>query len=77
MQNGKKKKCQSIWILVCFIVWLVINIRVEAGMGTSFERAIDGLVGGVVLLVSIFFALRFFSCIGDGCMKGGRCSKDQ
>ncbi len=55
-------KCQSgcVWVSVGFIIWLIINIRVEAGMGTSFERAVDGIVGGAVLLTAIFLALRFF-----------------
>jgi hypothetical protein len=61
MVNRNRNQSRSIWYLVCFVGWLVINIRVEAWIGTVFERTIDGLVGGVVLLVSIFLALRFFN----------------
>jgi hypothetical protein len=61
MMYGNRNQSRSIWYLVCFVGWLVINIRVEAGIGTVLERTLDGLVGGVVLLVSIFLALRFFN----------------
>jgi len=77
MWYDKKNQNRSVWFLLCFIVWLVINIRVEAGMGSSFERAVDGLAGGAVLLVSIFFALRFFRCTEGECMKTGKCNKDR
>ena len=71
MLNCRKNTSRSIWYLVGFIIWLIINIRVEAGMGSPFERALDGLVGGIVLLTSIFLALRFFRCIGENCGKDG------
>lgn len=77
MQIGRKNQSRSNWFLICFIGWLIINVRVEAGIGSSFERAVDGLVGGVILLVSIFFALRFFRCIGDACTKEGKCGRGQ
>jgi len=51
-------------LFIIFAAWLVINIRVEAGMASTLERALDGLAGGVVLLVAVFAALRFFKC-GD------------
>lgn len=72
MVNYNRKQSRSVWYLLCFVVWLVINIRVEAGIGTVFERAVDGLVGVVVLLISIVLALRFFSEDQDGARKGAR-----
>ncbi|HEB69914.1 MAG TPA: hypothetical protein ENI88_09895 [Desulfobulbus sp.] len=60
MQN---KKNLSPWWLVAVFVWYVINIRVEAGIATVFERAIDGLVGGVLLLVVLYYAARFFDLL--------------
>lgn len=77
MEYGKKKQSRSVIWLACFLVWLIINIRVETGMGTSLERAIDGLVGGAVLLISIFFALRFFRCIENGRGKKEQHSEQQ
>ncbi len=47
---------------VCLLalVWLVMNIRVEAGAASQFERTLDGLVGGTLLLVFLFKAVPFF-----------------
>ncbi|MFZ5798106.1 MAG: hypothetical protein ACYCYR_03725 [Desulfobulbaceae bacterium] len=71
MIKYNRNQSRSLWYLLCFVAWLIINIRVEAGVGTIFERAVDGLVGGVVLLVSIFLALRFFNDDGNGAGKWG------
>ncbi len=60
MKICRKKRLSAGWIIVVFLVWLVVNIRVAAGMATPFERALDGIVGGGVLLVSIFMAVKFF-----------------
>jgi len=57
MQN---KKNLSPWWLAAVFIWYVINIRVEAGMATALERTIDGLVGGVLFLVVLYYAARFF-----------------
>lgn len=54
------KQTHSGLFLVIFLVWLVMNIRVAAGFATTFERALDGLAGGLVLLIAVFAALRFF-----------------
>ncbi len=51
--------------LLAGIVWFVVNIRVAAGIGSITERAFDGLVGGVVLLVSIYYGCRFFGFLDD------------
>ncbi len=53
-----------LWLLAG-IVWFVVNIRVAAGIGSMTERAFDGLVGGVVLLVSIYYGCRFFGLLND------------
>ena len=66
MQDNTKKQLRSVLLFAGIFIWLIINIRVEAGIASTFERGIDGLVGGTVLLVSIFIALRFFRCIDDG-----------
>ena len=56
----KKYACRLVTGLLG-LVWLVINIRVEAGAATSLERAVDGLVGGALLLALVFGAVSFFS----------------
>ena len=66
MGNRNRRQIRSRWAISCFVIWLIINIRVEAGIATVFERALDGLVGGLVLLASIFLALRFFGDQGEG-----------
>lgn len=72
MGSRNRSQIRSRWALSCFVIWLIINIRVAAGVATVFERALDGLVGGVVLLVSIFLALRFFGDKGDVGRPGTR-----
>lgn len=64
-----EKKQPSVWVVIVFFFWLIINIRVEAGLASTFERAIDGIVGGALLLSLIFFALRFIKCKGLDCEK--------
>lgn len=65
----KKKNTSWMWV-VAIIIWLVINIRVEAGIGSAFERAVDGLAGAVLLLsIAYYVASRFFGYLqpaGDG-----------
>lgn len=75
MKKREKSKSGLIWAGVGFALWLVINIRVEAGFGTPFERAVDGLVGGAVLLTAIFLSLQFFKCDGLDCRSGKSCLK--
>ena len=55
-----QKKQISPWWLTAVLVWYVINIRVEAGMATLFERTIDGLAGGGLFLVILYYAAQFF-----------------
>lgn len=41
-------------------VWFVMNVRVELGVATTFERALDGLVGMTLLVTSVFLAMVFY-----------------
>lgn len=50
------------------LIWLIINIRVEAGVASPLERTIDGLVAGALLLIVIFEAVSFFG-FTDGSKK--------
>ena len=65
MKHARQKN-RSPWYFVAGIIWLIINIRVEAGYGTPLERTIDGMVGGVLLLAAIYGALSFFNLFGLG-----------
>jgi hypothetical protein len=42
------------------LVWLIINLRVAAGVASPFERTLDGLVAGTILLIAVFWAVSFF-----------------
>lgn len=70
MGSRSRRQVRSLLILLGIILLLTINIRVEAGVATVLERAVDGLAGAMVLLISIYLALRFF---GDqGKREGGQ-----
>ena len=71
MQNIPKKKKYSGLIFIVFLVWFIMNVRVEAGIATTFERAVDGLVGISLFVTAVFFALDFFQVIGDSKRDGG------
>lgn len=71
--NSKKG---STWCPVVILVYFVINIRVEAGIATSFERALDGLIGGAVLLVLIYISARFFKIVNPADSKAFPVSCD-
>lgn len=75
MNLNKKKQSSTVWVIVVFVFWLIVNIRVEAGIATSFERALDGIVGGTVLLSAVFLALRFFKCSSNECFDDKQCLK--
>lgn len=64
MQNVQKKKRRYGWYVAAFLILLVINIRVAAGIGSTFERAVDGLVGIALLIGAVFLALDFFQVLG-------------
>jgi len=65
MQDLNKKKKWGILLTVAILVWLVCNIRVAAGIGSTFERAVDGLVGIAFLVGVVFLVLDFFKVIGN------------
>ncbi|BCO08256.1 hypothetical protein GF1_06320 [Desulfolithobacter dissulfuricans] len=48
------------WWLAIGLIGFIINIRVAAEIATPFERAIDGLAAGGVLLTSIYYGCLFF-----------------
>ncbi len=67
MRNARKNCKRGGWLAAAFLVWFVMNVRVEAGIGTTFERAVDGLVGMALLVAAVFIALDYFQVIGkDG-----------
>ena len=63
------KKCAT-WKPLVIIVYFIMNFRVEAGIATTFERCLDGLVGGVVLMLLIYISARFFNLIEVADGKG-------
>ena len=64
MQDQQVKKKRLGWAAAAFLVWLIMNIRVAAGIGSTFERAVDGLVGVALILGFIYLTLDFFQIIG-------------
>jgi hypothetical protein len=54
---------------VVLVVYFIMNFRVEAGIATPFERALDGLVGGVVFLTLLYVGARFFKIINPAGKK--------
>ncbi len=62
------KKC-SAWLPVVILGYFIINFRVEAGIATPFERAFDGLVGGVLLLLLLYVGARFFKILNPADTK--------
>ena len=64
MMTESKNKIRNIVRLVAcglvVLVWLIINIRVSAGVASPLERTLDGLVAGLILLIAGFWAVSFF-----------------
>ena len=54
----------SYWSLVV-LIYIIINIRVEAGFATSPERILDGSVAISVFLLMLYFGARFFNLIKE------------
>ena len=65
MQNNPKKNIYCGLGVAVLVVWLVMNVRVAAGIGSTFERAVDGLVGVGLVVAAVFLALEFFHVIGE------------
>jgi len=66
----------STWCPVVILVFFIINFRVEAGIATPFERAVDGLVAGAVLLVLIYVSARFFKILNPADCKDPQVCRD-
>jgi hypothetical protein len=64
---GTKK--YSALMPIVILVYFVINFRVEAGIATPFERGLDGLVGGTVLLLLLYIGARFFKFLNPAGKK--------
>ncbi len=62
--NTNQSNNAILWLLAG-IVWFVVNIRVAAGIGSMTERAFDGLVGGVVLLISLYYGCKMFGLLNN------------
>ncbi|MCI5165594.1 MAG: hypothetical protein D3903_05745 [Candidatus Electrothrix sp. GM3_4] len=56
------QKKTSYWSLA-ILVYIIINIRVEAGFATSPERILDGLVAILLFLLMLYIGARFFNLI--------------
>ncbi len=63
MANDCCSKKNSSWRYLLIIVYFIINIRVEAGFATTFERMVDGLVSGVVLMLLVYAGARLLKLI--------------
>ncbi len=63
MQNAKKRKWGG-WIAAVLFIWFIMNVRVAAGIGSTFERAVDGLVGIGLLVAVVFLAMDFLQDTG-------------
>ena len=58
----RSKEKSSYWSLA-IPVFIIINIRVEAGLATPPEQALDGLVAISVLALMLYTGLKFFNLI--------------
>ncbi|MCI5141087.1 MAG: hypothetical protein D3909_05030 [Candidatus Electrothrix sp. ATG1] len=58
----RSKEKSSYWSLA-IPVFIIINIRVEAGLATPLEQALDGLIAISVLALMIHTGLKFFNVI--------------
>ncbi|MGB5684817.1 MAG: hypothetical protein WBM35_03330 [Candidatus Electrothrix sp.] len=76
------KEKSSYWSLVV-LMYIIINIRVEAGFATSLERILDGSMAISVFLLLLYIGARFFNLIemnntvnlftcGKSCCEGRR-----
>ncbi len=53
------KLLQPVLIGIASVILLVINIRVEAGSASVFERTVDGFLAGFIVVCLIFLAVSF------------------
>lgn len=59
-KNTTMRYGRLVGTVIILLLWLIVNLRVAAGVASPLERTLDGLVGGLVLLVAIFWAISFF-----------------
>lgn len=59
-KNGIRNIVRLVACGLVVLVWLIINLRVAAGVASPLERTLDGLVAGLILLIAIFWAVSFF-----------------
>jgi hypothetical protein len=77
------KEKSSYWSLAV-LIYIIINVRVEAGFATSPERILDGSMAISVFLLLLYIGARFFNVIernnntvnlfscGKSCCEGRR-----
>jgi hypothetical protein len=58
------QKKSSYWPLAV-LMYIIINIRVEAGFATSPERILDGSVALSVFLLMLYIGAKFFNLIEE------------
>lgn len=56
-------KKTSYWSLVAVLIYIIINIRVEAGFATLLERILDGSVAIYLFLLTLYIGAKFFNLI--------------
>ncbi|RWX46603.1 hypothetical protein H206_03789 [Candidatus Electrothrix aarhusensis] len=73
------QKKTSYWPLAV-LMYIIINIRVEAGFATSPERILDGSVAISVFLLMLYIGAKFFNLIEEKntvslltCCEGKSC----
>ncbi len=79
VKDGFSPKKTSYWPVVVVLVYLIINIRVEAGFATPLERILDGSVAFSLFLLMLYVGARFFNLIESrknlvglvACFQGG------
>lgn len=73
----------SYWPLAV-LMYIIINIRVEAGFATSPERILDGSVAISLFLLMLYIGARFFNVIKEkntvslmSCRQDKSCSVER
>ena len=63
VKDSFSPKKTSYWPVAIVLVYLIINIRVEAGFATLFERIVDGSVALSLFLLMLYTGAKFFNLI--------------
>ena len=53
----------SYWSSAAVLIYIIINIRVEAGFATLLERILDGSVAIYLFLFMLYIGAKFFNLI--------------